>query len=95
MAVTAAVRQAIDEVLREQFDMVPITLIEVEEDHDHDGDPILRVRMIFDAEVEDLDRKRLASFTRHLRNRLWDLDEERFPHVSLITKADFEEDIAA
>lgn len=92
MALRPEVREAIEGVLRERFDMVPITAVEVEEDEDHDGDPILRIRMVYDAEVEDLDLDRLVSITRHLRNRLWELGEERFPHTTFVTRADFEHD---
>ena len=95
MTLDQAVIRAIDEVVRHQFDMVPITEVAVEEDEDFHGDPILRVRVVLDAEVKDLDPDRLVSITRHLRSRLWDMDETRFPHTSFITKADFEEDVAA
>lgn len=88
MALRPEARQAIEEVMRRQFDMVPITSIDVEEDEDFYGVPILRVRMIYDAEVEDLDRERLVSVTRHLRDRLWELDEERFPHTAFIALSD-------
>lgn len=88
MALGSEVRQAIEEVMRQQFDMVPITSVDVEEDEDFYGVPILRVRMIYDARVEDLDRKRLVSVTRHLRDRLGDLGEERFPHTAFIALSD-------
>jgi hypothetical protein len=91
MALRPEVRQAIEEVMRQQFDMVPITSIEVEEDEDFYGVPILRVRMIYDADVEDLDRERLIGITQQLRDRLWDLDEERFPHTAFISLSDMKQ----
>lgn len=90
MALSRKVKEAIEAVVRERFDSISIADVHVEEGEDHDGDPSLFVRIVFDAEVEDLDAHRMVSITRHLRNRLADLGEERFPYTRFLSKADFE-----
>ena len=73
MASSPDLDRAIEEVVRRQFDMVPITEVAVEENDDFVGGLVLGVRVVFDAEVRDLDPDRLVSITRRFRScgRIW------------------------
>ena len=55
---------------------------------DHDGDPILRVMVVFEGDPVPY-AKKLVCFGRELRSHL--KEEDLFPMVSLISKWDFEE----
>lgn len=90
MALSKSVVRAIEEVVRRQIDMVPIAEVAVREGEDHDGDPSLFVRVVFDADVDDLDARRTVGLNRHLRERLGDLGETRFPYTTFISKEDAE-----
>lgn len=90
MSLSREVRDAIEEVVRDRIDMVRIDRVLVEEGEDHDGDPSLFVRIVFDADVEDLDAHRMVSITRHVRNRLYTFGEERFPYTTFISREDAE-----
>ena len=90
MSTSRDVEKAVGEVVRRSFGAIGVVDVEVVEDLDHDGDPILRVRVVFDAEVEDLDPSELLETTRHLRSRLRELEVESFPVTSFISRKDFE-----
>lgn len=94
MTVKPDIRRVIEDTVRQRFDDVPIVRVDVSADDDHDGDPSLYVRIVFDAEIGDLRAEKLVSITRHLRDRLFELDEYRFPYTRFLSKEDFE-DLAA
>ncbi|MCA8906401.1 MAG: hypothetical protein KDA49_18185 [Rhodospirillaceae bacterium] len=78
-------------VLEERFDDVEIVSVDIEPGFDHDGDPILNVRVIFDGKRKVVDGHKVASFWRHLRSRL---DQEGrtdvpFPVISYIAKSEW------
>lgn len=90
MPLSDEVRRVVDEVVRERFSGVDIVTVDVEEGEDHDGDSSLFVRIVFDADVDDLDAHRMVSITRHLWDRLNDVGEGRFPYTTFISKEDAE-----
>ena len=63
---------------------VPAALRETTHDA---GDEILEFRIVFDA-ADRLDPKRVAGLIRHLRSRLHDISEERFPVLSFVSAAE-------
>ncbi|TCP27752.1 hypothetical protein [Rhodovulum adriaticum] len=86
----ADIENAIEDVVRKRFAGVNIVRVDVEEGEDHDGDRVFFVNVVFDADIKDLDASRLSSITRHLRTRLFDMGEDRFPYTRFVSKADFE-----
>ncbi|SIO48700.1 hypothetical protein SAMN05444722_2575 [Rhodovulum sp. ES.010] len=88
------IAKAIEEVVRDRFADVRIVRVDVEEGQDHDGDQVFFVRVVFDSEIKDLDAAKLSGITRHLRSRLFDLGDERFPYTRFISQADFEGEAA-
>jgi len=75
-------------VLKEQFSDVTFESIEVNRDVDEDGDPILRIRIVFDGRTEPLDPRRTSGLVRHMRPRMADQGIEDFPILSFIAKSD-------
>lgn len=88
------IEKAIEEVVRERFSGVNIVRVDVEEGEDHDGDCVFFVKVVFDSEIKDLDAARLSGITRHLRSRLFEMGDERFPYTRFISQADFEGEAA-
>lgn len=84
------VEKAIQDVVRERFSNVKIVRVDIKEGEDHDGDRVFFVTVVFDADIKDMDASRLSGITRHLRSRLFELGEERFPHTRFISQDDFE-----
>jgi hypothetical protein len=83
------IAQAIEDVVRKRFTGVNIVKVEVDEGRDHDGDLAFFVRIIFDAKPEDIEPARLTSITRHLRSRLFDMGEDRFPYTRFIARDEY------
>lgn len=58
-----------------------VRTISVVPGEDHDGDPVIFVEINYDPKGEDIDTQVLAGLAFKVRNRLWQLGEERFPHI--------------
>ncbi len=82
-------KKVIKAVLLERFDNVEIESIFIESDFDEDGDAILRVKVIFDGEQEQLDAHKTSSVLRHLRPKIAEIGEMAFPIISYIAKSEF------
>ena len=65
--------------------IVDLTAVEAE---DADGDPILRIMVVFEAEDDRLDPKKVLGLVRHLREPLKELIADRFPILSFMTSAE-------
>jgi len=83
-----AIDDIVASVVKERLNGVTIESIEVERDVDSDGDPILRITVVFDAEGAELDPEKLVTIPRHLRSKLKKPDVDRFPMFSFISKGD-------
>jgi hypothetical protein len=68
--------------LSAQLTTVEIVALDVEEDVDHDGDPILRIKVMFKDDGAALDAREVKGLIRHLRTALAEVDEARFPVLS-------------
>ncbi|HEU0222957.1 MAG TPA: hypothetical protein VFR34_12200 [Paracoccaceae bacterium] len=90
MDIDARVRDIVANLLRERFANVTFRSIDVEPDEDADGDRILRVRVVFDAERKTLDPRKTLGLIRHLRPRLSKIKEEGFPVLSFIAASELE-----
>lgn len=81
-------KHVVTDVLSKHFDPVRIIRVQLHEDIDGDGDPILRIDAVFDGVAEDLEGTKLSSIVRLLRLKLAAIGVTAFPLLSLISKAD-------
>ena len=79
------VEKWVAELVKERFRDAEIVSVEVAEDIDQDGDPVLKVRVIFETETGTLDAEETSSFLRYLRPKLSEHGLEQFPIMSFIS----------
>ncbi|MCW5697758.1 MAG: hypothetical protein KIS96_13625 [Bauldia sp.] len=82
--IAATVKQA----LAEDFRPVRILDVTVEEDADADGMPVLRIDVVYEGTVHDLDARKLVGAVGLLRPRLAAIDVATFPLLTFISRAD-------
>ena len=70
-----------------EFPSLKVDRLQVQEDEDFDGDPVLRIVVIYDSEARP-EPSKVAGLIRMLRPRLLEHKEPRFPLVRLVSKAD-------
>jgi hypothetical protein len=85
----ASVKQAVNETFSRLFSHVRVIDVRVREDTAFYGDDILRIDVIYEGKVKDLDGKKLAGFIGHLRPKLKQIHEPALPLLSFISRADF------
>lgn len=85
-----AVRTAVEKTVRARMVEEFIVRVDVKPGEDFEGDPVIFVSVVFEGEVESLDFERLSGLTRHLRSKLPDIGEDRFPHTRFVSKSEFE-----
>ena len=72
-------------VVQEQLAPAQIVELTVEEAEDADGDPILRIKVVYEVAEDRLDPEKVLGLVRHLRPPLDKLGTDRFPVLSFIT----------
>lgn len=82
------IERVVNEVIADRFAGSRIVSVDVQPDCDADGDPILRVRVVYDPDAGKLDVGRMSGLLRHLLSRLDELGESKFPVVSFISEQD-------
>jgi len=87
---TATICEIVRATLEERFPDARIDSVDIEDDRDADGEPILNIRVVFEAAGDRLDAREASSFVRYLRNRLAheDARDMPFPVLSFIAKSD-------
>src|SRR5947199_168630 len=80
-AVAPKIRQLIKREIDRTMKPFGLTHVEVEAGEDHDGDPVLLIEATYRLSNRPIDPAVLSHLTTELRNRLWKLGEERFPHI--------------
>ena len=75
-------------IVRERFADAVIDSISVEADEDSDGDPILRVTVVFDSEIAQLEPSKLAGLVRHVRPKIRNRKGAAFPIFRFMSKSD-------
>ncbi len=80
------VAETIRSVVEKQLAPAEVTEIVLEGDLDHDGDPILRVQIVFEAEDDRLDPAKVKGLTRHLREPLDNFANVGFPVLNFTSK---------
>ena len=82
-------KSQIDKILEEciKDHLAPAEIVDVisEEAEDHDGDPILNITVVFQAEDDELDPEKVVGLALQLRKTLLDMQVERFPIPSYMT----------
>jgi hypothetical protein len=63
--------------------------VSVAPDVDSDGEPILRVMVVFADDISELDMRELAGIVRHVRPALLEHQETAFPIFRFLTKRDW------
>lgn len=86
MADAAELLDIIERVVQDELKPAQILDVRVSEDVDHEGDPILRVEIVFEVEGNRLDPARVVGLGRHLREPLQKLQEDRFPLFTFMTR---------
>ncbi|MDE0079516.1 MAG: hypothetical protein OXO50_18495 [Caldilineaceae bacterium] len=81
----------VKQVVQQQLAPARIIGLTVEESEDADGDPILRIKVIFEAKEDRLDPERVLGLIRHLRKSLNELGSNRFPVFSFMTSEEAED----
>lgn len=70
----------INEVLHRQLDAIGFVSAYIEEDEDHDGEPILRIAIHYAKVGAEVDPTPTFSLARHIKDAIRPLGEDRFPH---------------
>ena len=83
-----ALTELADTVIRRQFSDAVIHAVTVRPGLDHDGDPILRVTVVVQDGVEQLDPKKVVETSGVLWSALGEAGIESFPIVRYMTRAD-------
>ena len=80
----AQVRKIIGDIVKAQLGREHVVSVTVEEDHDFDGDLVLRVTVVHKGDRNELDPSKLSGLLRHLRPALSKGGEGRFPVMSFV-----------
>jgi hypothetical protein len=82
------ISSTIETVVRESIRSGNIIDVVVRNGRDADGDDIIIVNVIFDNKAKSLDATETSRITRFVRNRLIQMNEDRFPFFSYIAKSE-------
>jgi hypothetical protein len=81
------IRTIIDRIVRSQLADGNIQEVSVVEDADYQDQKVFRVTVVFDLKGS-LDPKKTSGLVRHIRHELLDRDENTFPILTFVSKAD-------
>ncbi len=80
----------VDQLIRERLDTIKILSINAVRAEDFDGDDTIRVTVVVDSPASAFDIGRVSTLVQHLRPRLEAIEEEAFPVISFMSKAEQE-----
>ena len=88
------VRDIAEAAFKARFGHIGIISINVKPGFDHYDDPLVDVKIIYDAAYEDLSTEGTMSVQSEIIDKVWvDVeDSPGWPHVHFIAKSDLEED---
>ncbi|MYE37319.1 MAG: hypothetical protein F4X24_07120 [Rhodobacteraceae bacterium] len=66
-------------IIQKQLEPAEIVRLSFKEDEDADGDPIMRIRVVFKADEDCLDPNKTLGLARHLRQTMGNIFVERHP----------------
>jgi hypothetical protein len=87
MGMTEDVAGLIEGVVRETFAGVKIESVSVSAATDYNDEAIIKVMVVFDQKGA-LDARKTSAITRHIRHKLLELSDNRFPITSFVSKSD-------
>lgn len=90
--VTQDLRDALREKVQAEMDDLRIEDFKVTADHDHDGDPILRVEIVYDDTAGAPQTARMTALTRRVRPLLQDEQFDAFPIFRFVAARDLVDD---
>ena len=67
------------EIIQKRLEPAEIVRLSFKEDEDADGDPIMRIRVVFKADDDLLDPNKTLGLARHLRETMGNIFVERHP----------------
>lgn len=82
LTVDAKIVELIEQTMQESMTPFGLKAVNVRAGHDHDGDPVIFVEARYDLSETPIDSTVTAQLTSILRDRLWNVGETRFPHIS-------------
>lgn len=83
-----SLEKIISRIVVERFSDAKIDSITVEGDFDSDGERILRVTVVFESEIANIEPSKLAGLTRHVRPKIAELQGAGFPIFRFMSKRD-------
>jgi hypothetical protein len=85
----ATVRRIVNDALNDaDFDEIEIVAVNVRPGKDHDGDPVVIVKVVYDGRAEDLDPKKTLGVLTTIAPKIADVREGGFPVLSFVSKSD-------
>ncbi len=79
------VTKTIRKIVSEELYPARVVSLDVHEDEDYTGEPVLRVQVVVELDGGRLNPRKVAGLHRHLRDPLGELHEERFPIFTFMT----------
>ena len=76
--------------LNSRFKAVEVIDVKIDPDFDRDGDPLLRVLVVFNGEIKDSDIKVVAGAAMQLQPALEGIEEDVYPVLSFVSKLEYE-----
>lgn len=73
--------RAIKEIVERETARFGLESLDVEVANDNDGDSVLRIAATYGAKGEAVDVGTLDTVASHVRERLLEMGEDRFPHI--------------
>ena len=88
------VRDIVEAAFKARFGDIDIVSINVKSGFDHCDDPMLDVRIVYDAEVERLIAPDMVRVRSEIVEKVWAAAEDSpgYPYIHFIAKSDLEDD---
>lgn len=81
-----ALERTIGQIIRRHLCTTRVLEVDVKRGQDRDGDPVLRITVVFDGEPTARDATRRVGLVRHIRAGLEGENAESFPLLSFVSK---------
>jgi len=90
MTVSEEIKNAVADLVVSRFSDDKIASVSVQPGEDSDGDPVLNILVVFEAEAgrDTLDGKKMSGLARRLIAKLSEMNFDAFPLVSFVSTKD-------
>lgn len=82
------IRKLIESIVRERFPDAKILSVSIQDPSEYDEDDFIRVLVVFESKSGVLDAAATSGIVRHVRPKLHELGEDRFPIMSFIAASE-------